>query len=157
MLWAVLHEAFNCSNVDIYGRLAIGKSTALFLCEEWTATPVCEALGDIADVSVADEKQQMKALFENVGSSMCSDHCDWFGNSGLEAMSRNADTLPVIHFLQLRPTNYEIKKLQVNEFVKIARAANIHAYIIFQLKNDITAMTGKAKAQRRLIDSLHDE
>uniref|UniRef100_A0A8R7PFJ2 Uncharacterized protein n=1 Tax=Triticum urartu TaxID=4572 RepID=A0A8R7PFJ2_TRIUA len=58
----------------------------------------------------------MKALFENVGSSMCSDHCDWFGNSGLEAMSRNADTLPVIHFLQLRPTNYEIKKLQVSSF-----------------------------------------
>ena len=46
---------------------------------------------------------------------------------------------------------------QVNEFVKIARAANIRAYIIFQLKNDITAMTGKAKTQRRLIDSLHDE
>ena len=54
----------------------------------------------------------MKALFENVGSSMCSDHCDWFGNSGLEALSRNVDTLPVIHFLQVRPTNYEIKKLQ---------------------------------------------
>ena len=70
----------------------------------------------------------MKALFENVGSSMCSDHCDWFGNSGLEAMSRNADTLPVIHFLQLRPTNYEIKKLQLSDVTGI-----IKKLILFQM------------------------
>lgn len=47
--------------------------------------------------------------------------------------------------------------LQVNEFVKRARAAKIHAYIIGHLKKEMPAMMGKAKAQQRLIDNLGDE
>ncbi|KAF7078233.1 hypothetical protein CFC21_082705 [Triticum aestivum] len=46
---------------------------------------------------------------------------------------------------------------RVNEFVKRARAAKIHAYIIGQLKKEMPAMMGKAKAQQRLIDNLQDE
>ncbi|XP_057460470.1 EH domain-containing protein 1-like [Actinidia eriantha] len=46
---------------------------------------------------------------------------------------------------------------RINEFVKRARAAKIHAYIISHLKKEMPAMMGKAKAQRRLIDNLSDE
>ncbi|WVZ77815.1 hypothetical protein U9M48_025636 [Paspalum notatum var. saurae] len=46
---------------------------------------------------------------------------------------------------------------RVNEFVKRARAAKIHAYIIGHLKKEMPAMMGKAKAQQRLIDNLEDE
>lgn len=47
--------------------------------------------------------------------------------------------------------------LQINEFVKRARAAKIHAYIISHLKKEMPAMMGKAKAQQKLIDSLEDQ
>lgn len=43
---------------------------------------------------------------------------------------------------------------RINEFVKRARAAKIHAYIISHLKKEMPAMMGKAKAQQRLIDNL---
>ncbi|XP_008805595.2 EH domain-containing protein 1-like [Phoenix dactylifera] len=46
---------------------------------------------------------------------------------------------------------------RINEFVKRARAAKIHAYIISHLKKEMPAMIGKAKAQQRLIDNLEDE
>jgi hypothetical protein len=51
----------------------------------------------------------------------------------------------------------EIVVLQINEFVKRARQAKIHAYIIGQLKKEMPAMIGKAKAQQRLIDNLEEE
>lgn len=46
---------------------------------------------------------------------------------------------------------------RINEFVKRARAAKIHAYIISHLKKEMPAMMGKAKTQQRLIDNLPDE
>ncbi|KAL5574774.1 hypothetical protein UlMin_018011 [Ulmus minor] len=46
---------------------------------------------------------------------------------------------------------------RINEFVKRARAAKIHAYIISHLRKEMPAMMGKAKAQQRLIDNLEDE
>lgn len=46
---------------------------------------------------------------------------------------------------------------QINEFVKRARAAKIHAYIISHLKKEMPSMMGKSKAQQRLIDNLEDE
>ena len=53
--------------------------------------------------------------------------------------------------------NYLLLRLQINEFVKRARAAKIHAYIISHLKKEMPAMMGKAKTQQRLIDDLEDE
>ncbi|CAH2053234.1 unnamed protein product, partial [Thlaspi arvense] len=44
----------------------------------------------------------------------------------------------------------------INEFVKRARAAKIHAYIISHLKKEMPAIMGKAKAQQKLIDNLED-
>jgi EH domain-containing protein 1 len=46
---------------------------------------------------------------------------------------------------------------RINEFVKRARAAKIHAYIIGHLKKEMPAMIGKAKTQQRLIDNLENE
>ncbi|WVY90072.1 hypothetical protein V8G54_035586 [Vigna mungo] len=46
---------------------------------------------------------------------------------------------------------------RINEFVKRARAAKIHAYIISHLKNEMPFMIGKSEAQKRLIDNLAAE
>ncbi|GAB2284711.1 EH domain-containing protein 1 [Dionaea muscipula] len=46
---------------------------------------------------------------------------------------------------------------RINEFVKRARAAKIHAHIIGHLKKEMPAMIGKAKTQQRLVDNLEDE
>nr|KJB13767.1 hypothetical protein B456_002G093200 [Gossypium raimondii] len=46
---------------------------------------------------------------------------------------------------------------RINEFVKRARAAKIHAYIIAHLKKEMPSMIGKAKTQQRLIDNLEGE
>ncbi|XP_045828634.1 EH domain-containing protein 1-like [Trifolium pratense] len=46
---------------------------------------------------------------------------------------------------------------RINEFVKRARAAKIHAYIIGHLKKEMPAMMGKPKAQQKLIDNLAGE
>ncbi|KAM0001784.1 hypothetical protein Hdeb2414_s0011g00366821 [Helianthus debilis subsp. tardiflorus] len=43
---------------------------------------------------------------------------------------------------------------RINEFVKCARAAKIHAYIMSQFKKEMPSWIGKAKAQQRLIDNL---
>lgn len=51
----------------------------------------------------------------------------------------------------------DVVVLQINEFVKRARQAKIHAYIIGQLKKEMPAMIGKVKAQQRLIDTLEEE
>ncbi|XP_062187077.1 tRNA ligase 1 [Phragmites australis] len=156
------------------------------LCEEGTATPVCKALDEIADIAVpgskdhvkvqgeileglvarvvsressaqmeevlrncpqspldgvdsdlgpslreicaanrSDEKQQIKALLENVGASMCPDRSDWLGNSGLDAQSRNADRSVVTKFLQAHPTDYATKKLQ--EMIRLMKQRNFPA------------------------------
>jgi hypothetical protein len=61
--------------------------------------------------------QQIKALLENVGASMCPDHSDWFGTGGLDAQSRNADRSVVTKFLQAHPADYATMKLQVSSLV----------------------------------------
>uniref|UniRef100_A0A803LXZ5 Dynamin-type G domain-containing protein n=1 Tax=Chenopodium quinoa TaxID=63459 RepID=A0A803LXZ5_CHEQI len=47
--------------------------------------------------------------------------------------------------------------LQVNELVKRARAAKIHALIISHLKKEMPVLIGKAKAQENLIENLEVE
>ncbi|XP_076933080.1 EH domain-containing protein 1-like [Bidens hawaiensis] len=43
---------------------------------------------------------------------------------------------------------------RINEFVKRARSAKIHAYVINQLKKEMPSWIGKTKAQQKLIDNL---
>ncbi|KAI3450520.1 hypothetical protein Pfo_007185 [Paulownia fortunei] len=160
------------------------KSVASFfaaydaLCEEGTATPVCEALDEVADISVpgskdhikvqgeileglvarvvsressehmeqvlrdypppplegadlgsslreicvanrTDEKQQIKALLESVGTSFCPNYLDWFGNEASDGHSRNADQSVLSKFLQARPADFSTTKLQ--EMVRLMR------------------------------------
>ncbi|KAM3296703.1 hypothetical protein ACQJBY_038849 [Aegilops geniculata] len=83
------------------------------------------SLREICAANRSDEKQQIKAILENAGSSLCSDHCDWFGNSGLDAQSRNADRSVVTHFLQAHPTDYATKKLQ--EMIRLMKKRNLPA------------------------------
>ncbi|CAH9082255.1 unnamed protein product [Cuscuta europaea] len=45
---------------------------------------------------------------------------------------------------------------KINEFVKRARDAKIHAYIISHLKKEMPSLMGKSKAQKRLIKNLED-
>ncbi|KAL5831218.1 hypothetical protein ACOSQ4_016572 [Xanthoceras sorbifolium] len=143
------------------------------LCEEGTATSVCRALDEIADISVpgskdhikvqgeileglvarivshesskhmqevlkdfppppvdgdgrdlgpslreicaanrSDEKQQIKALLQNVGSSFCPDYSDWFGIETAEPHLRNADRSVLTKFLQAHPADFVTTKLQ---------------------------------------------
>ncbi|KHG01502.1 EH domain-containing 1 [Gossypium arboreum] len=46
---------------------------------------------------------------------------------------------------------------RINEFVKRARAAKIHAYIVGHLKKEMPTFIGKAKTQHRLTDNLEEE
>lgn len=150
------------------------------LCEEGTATPVCKALDEVADISVpgskdhvkvqgeileglvarivshdssehmekvlrefppppldgvghdleqslrevcaanrSDEKQQIKALLESAGTSMCPDYSDWFGNGDVGVHSRNADRSVLSKFLQAHPADYATVKLQ--EMIRLMR------------------------------------
>ncbi|KAL5581190.1 hypothetical protein UlMin_013632 [Ulmus minor] len=143
------------------------------LCEEGTATPVCKALDEVADISVpgskdhiklqgeileglvarivshesskhmeqvlkdfpappidevsldlgpslrdicaanrSDEKQQIKALLQNIGLSFCPDLSDWLGNEDGDAHSRNADKTVLAKFLQSHPADFSTTKLQ---------------------------------------------
>ncbi|TVU16506.1 hypothetical protein EJB05_40075 [Eragrostis curvula] len=46
---------------------------------------------------------------------------------------------------------------RINEFVKRARAAKVHAHIISHLKKEMPALMGKSKAQQKLLDSLDEQ
>uniref|UniRef100_A0A5B6ZRT4 tRNA ligase phosphodiesterase domain-containing protein n=2 Tax=Davidia involucrata TaxID=16924 RepID=A0A5B6ZRT4_DAVIN len=150
------------------------------LCEEGTATPVCKALDEVADISVpgskdhikvqgeileglvarivshesskhmeqvlgdfppppsegasldlgpslreicaanrSDEKQQIKALLQSVGTSFCPDYLDWFGNEATDVHSRNADRSVLSKFLQAHPADYSTTKFQ--EMIRLMR------------------------------------
>ncbi|GMH07895.1 hypothetical protein Nepgr_009735 [Nepenthes gracilis] len=150
------------------------------LCEEGTATPVCKALNEVADISVpgsknhikaqgeileglvarivsresskkmeevlrdyplppeggagfdlrsslreicaanrSDEKQQIKALLESVGTSFCPHYVDWFGKEAGDVHSRNADRSVLAKFLQTHPADYSTSKLQ--EMIRLMR------------------------------------
>ncbi|XXG44458.1 hypothetical protein AAC387_Pa01g4255 [Persea americana] len=146
------------------------------LCEEGTATTVCRALDEVADISVpgskdhikvqgeileglvarivsrqstkhmekvlsefppppldavghdlglslreicagnrSDEKQQIKALLQGVGTSMCPDYIDWTG----DVLTRNADRSVLSKFLQAHPADHSTIKLQ--EMIRLMR------------------------------------
>ncbi|WOK99433.1 hypothetical protein Cni_G08145 [Canna indica] len=156
------------------------------LCEEGTATPVCKALDEVADISVpgskdhikvqgeileglvarivscdsskhmeevlrdfppppsdgvgldigptlrevcaanrSDEKQQVKALLQNAGTSMCPDYADWFGVGDSGVHSRQADRSVLTKFLQAHPTDYATMKLQ--EMIRLIRQRHFPA------------------------------
>ncbi|KAE8789054.1 EH domain-containing protein 1-like [Hordeum vulgare] len=46
---------------------------------------------------------------------------------------------------------------RINEFVKRARSAKVHAHIVGHLKNNMPALMGKAKAQQKLLETLDEQ
>ncbi|KAK1686032.1 hypothetical protein QYE76_046880 [Lolium multiflorum] len=46
---------------------------------------------------------------------------------------------------------------RINEFVKRARSAKVHAHIISHLKKEMPALMGKAKAQQKLLETLDEQ
>ncbi|KAK1357380.1 putative 2',3'-cyclic-nucleotide 3'-phosphodiesterase [Heracleum sosnowskyi] len=143
------------------------------LCEEGTATPVCQALDQVADISIpgskdhvkvqgeileglvgrivshesskymeqvlrdsppyelegvdldlgpslreicaanrSDEKQQIRALLQNVGTSFCPNYVDWSGKEGTNIHSSNADRSILSKFLQSNPSDFSTTKFQ---------------------------------------------
>ncbi|KAL4592202.1 hypothetical protein LXL04_005189 [Taraxacum kok-saghyz] len=155
------------------------------LCEEGTATSVCKALDEVADISVpgsidhvkeqgeileglvarivshestkqmelvlqdypspiqevdqdlgpglreicaanrSDEKQQIKALLENVGKYFCPNYVDWFGFEDADIPPRNADRSVVSKFLQSNPSDYPTFKLK--EMVRLMKERRLPA------------------------------
>ncbi|XP_068668045.1 tRNA ligase 1-like isoform X2 [Aristolochia californica] len=156
------------------------------LCEEGTATPVCRALDEVADISVpgskdhvkvqgeileglvtrivshesvkhmqevlkeisppsldgagqdlapslreicaanrSEEKQQIEALLQSVGTSMCPNYSDWFGSGSSDAQSRNADRSVLSKFLQAHPADLATIKLQ--DMIRLMRLKHFPA------------------------------
>lgn len=76
-----------------------------------------------------------------------------FGPLGKELFEKEQDDL----LSDLKDIPKKACDRRINEFVKRARAAKIHAYIISHLRKEMPAMMGKAKTQQKLIDNLADE
>ncbi|XP_039066009.1 tRNA ligase 1-like isoform X2 [Hibiscus syriacus] len=72
------------------------------------------SLREICAANRTDEKQQIKALLHNVGSSFCPDHSEWH-----DSHSRNADRSVLSKFLQAHPADYSTAKLQ--EMIRLMR------------------------------------
>ncbi|KAH9652041.1 EH domain-containing protein 1 [Citrus sinensis] len=76
-----------------------------------------------------------------------------FGPLGKELFEKEQDDL----LSDLKDIPKKACDRRINEFVKRARAAKIHAYIISHLRKEMPAMMGKAKTQQKLIDNLAEE
>ncbi|XP_050261820.1 tRNA ligase 1-like isoform X2 [Quercus robur] len=71
------------------------------------------SLREICAANRTDEKQQIKALLQSVGTSFCPDYSDWFGDEEAgDTHSRNADKSVLSKFLQSHPADYSTTKLQ---------------------------------------------
>ncbi|KAJ4813012.1 RNA ligase isoform 1 [Rhynchospora pubera] len=183
------------------------SATALFaaydaLCEEGTATTVCKALDEVADISIpgskdhikvqgeileglvarivsrdslvhmenvlrefppppldgvdedlgsslrdvcasnrSAEKEQIKALLDGVGTSMCPTQSDWFGVGDFGGSQfRNVDRSVLTKFLHVHPTDYSTMKLQ--ELIRLMRQRRFQAafkcYTNFHKINDLS-------------------
>ncbi|KAL6566701.1 hypothetical protein OROMI_015105 [Orobanche minor] len=70
------------------------------------------SLREICAANRTDEKQQIKALLESVGTSFCPNYSDWFGDEASDGNSRNADKSVLSKFLEACPADYSTTKLQ---------------------------------------------
>ncbi|KAJ7947775.1 putative RNA ligase [Quillaja saponaria] len=77
------------------------------------------SLRKICAANRSDEKQQIKALLESVGSSFCPDNSDWFGIDAADVHSRNVDRSVLSKFLQAHAADYSTTKVQ--EMIRLMR------------------------------------
>ena len=104
------------------------------------------AVGPVGKELFEREQEDLLSDLKDIPKKACDRRVSWV----LSCL------VPSLDIATLR-YNYLLLRLQINEFVKRARAAKIHAYIISHLKKEMPAMMGKAKTQQRLIDDLEDE
>ncbi|GAB4854981.1 hypothetical protein Ancab_023568 [Ancistrocladus abbreviatus] len=77
------------------------------------------SLREICAANRSDEKQQIRALLESVGTSFCPDYADWFGKEAGDFHSRNVDRSVLTKFLQAHPADNSTAKLQ--ELIRLMR------------------------------------
>ncbi|KAL0369703.1 UNVERIFIED_CONTAM: tRNA ligase 1 [Sesamum angustifolium] len=98
------------------------------------------SLREICAANRTDEKEQIKALLESVGTSFCPNYLDWFGSEGADSRSRNADRSVLSKFLQARPADSSTAKVQ--EIVRLMREKRFPAafkcYHNFHKINSVT-------------------
>ncbi|KAH6811023.1 RNAligase [Perilla frutescens var. frutescens] len=87
------------------------------------------SLREICAANRTNEKQQIKALLENVGTSFSPNHLDWFGIEASDIHSRNADRSVLSKFLQTRPADFSTTKLQ--EMIRVMREKHYPAAFKF--------------------------
>lgn len=83
------------------------------------------SLREICAANRSDEKQQIKALLQSVGSSFCPNFSDWFGVESGDSHSKNADRSVVSKFLQAHPSDFSTTKLQ--EMIRLMRERRLPA------------------------------
>ncbi|KAL5711284.1 hypothetical protein ACHQM5_021757 [Ranunculus cassubicifolius] len=83
------------------------------------------SLREICAANRSDEKQQIRALLESVGTSFCPNHYDWFGVGSGDAPLKNADKSVVSKFLQAHPADYSTTKLQ--EIIRLMKQKRLPA------------------------------
>ncbi|GLJ26185.1 hypothetical protein SUGI_0502400 [Cryptomeria japonica] len=87
--------------------------------EEIPPSPDCEdnnnlglGLREICAANKSSEQQQIKALLRSVGTAMCPDYTDWFGNETVDMRSKSSSHALVAKFRQSHPADYATSKLQ---------------------------------------------
>ncbi|KAJ6864856.1 hypothetical protein NC651_035430 [Populus alba x Populus x berolinensis] len=83
------------------------------------------SLREICAANRSDEKQQIKALLQSVGSSFCPNFSDWFGVESGDSHSKNADRSVVSKFLEAHPSDFSTTKLQ--EMIRLMRERRLPA------------------------------
>lgn len=104
------------------------------------------AAGPLGQELFEREQEDLLADLRDIPKKACDRRVSWINIFLLRSI-----------FVLLREGITGFFLAQINEFVKRARAAKIHSYIISHLRKEMPAMMGKAKAQQRLIDNLEDE
>ncbi|VFQ98103.1 unnamed protein product [Cuscuta campestris] len=98
-------------------------------------------LREICAENRSDEKQQIKALLDGVGSAFCPNHLDWFPNEASDSHSRTADRSVVSKFLKAHPADYSTAKLQ--EVVRLMREkhqrVSFKCFYNFHKINDVSS------------------
>ncbi|XP_063937149.1 tRNA ligase 1 isoform X2 [Daucus carota subsp. sativus] len=83
------------------------------------------SLREICAANRSDEKQQIKTLLQNVGTSFCPSFVDWFGNGSTDAHSADADESFISKFLQANPSDLSTTKFQ--DIIRLMREKHIPA------------------------------
>ncbi|KAL5701474.1 hypothetical protein ACHQM5_026804 [Ranunculus cassubicifolius] len=78
------------------------------------------SLREVCDANWNNQRQTIRALLENAGTSFCPNPADWFGvDSAQNSYSANSDKSLVSRFLEAQPTDYSTTKLQ--EMIRLVK------------------------------------